>query len=113
MTERKLLKCEHLNNTNFLSFLNYRPGGRDKFDPILDPHVRMIMNCTVENSLQLLAATRFHGNEYAFMNQGIARRLSHIFMATENNRQQSTVLLGPHEVSSVRDSDSQIENWRD
>jgi hypothetical protein len=34
------------------------------------------------------------------MNRGVTRRLSHVFMAMENNREQSTVLLG--DVSSVR-----------
>jgi hypothetical protein len=51
---------------------------------------------TAETSVarQRLGETRFRGNEYVGMNRGVARRLSHVFMATENEREQSTVLLG-------------------
>jgi hypothetical protein len=67
--------------------------------------------------LQLLTKTRLRGNEYADTGQGVARRLSHVFMATENNRTISCStwrsLFGPHEVSLVRDSEIQIENSRD
>jgi predicted RNA-binding protein with PIN domain len=34
------------------------------------------------------------------MNRGVARKLSHVFMATESNREQSTFLLG--DLHSVR-----------
>jgi hypothetical protein len=49
--------------------------------------------------LQRPAKTRFRGNKYSAIYQGIGRRLSDIFMATENNREQSNVLL---ELYSVR-----------
>jgi hypothetical protein len=43
--------------------------------------------------------------------------LSHVFVAKENDREQSTVLFGdgvfcPHEVSSVRDAEIQMEHLR-
>jgi hypothetical protein len=53
--------------------------------------------------LQRLAKTRFRGNEYVGIYQNVARRLLYVFVATdetENNRGQSTVLLG--DLYSVR-----------
>jgi hypothetical protein len=38
--------------------------------------------------LQRLAETRLRGDEYAGMVPRVARRLPHVFMATENNREQ-------------------------
>jgi hypothetical protein len=39
--------------------------------------------------LQRLVKTRFRANEYAGINQSVARRLSQVFMATENSRELS------------------------
>jgi hypothetical protein len=52
---------------------------------------------------QWLAKTRFNGKEYAYINQSIAWRLSHVFVEmdeAENNRGQSTIRLG--DLYSVR-----------
>jgi hypothetical protein len=53
--------------------------------------------------LQRLAKARSCGNEYVDINRSVIQRLSHVFLATnetENNREQSTVLLG--DLYSVR-----------
>jgi hypothetical protein len=73
---------------------------------------------TAETSVarQRLAKTRFPGNEYACINQSIVRRLTHVFVATdetENNRKISCSIwwsiLGLHEVNSVQDPDPEFE----
>jgi hypothetical protein len=57
---------------------------------------------TAETSVarQRLAETRFRGNEYACIIQHVSRGLSQVSMATENNKEQWTVLLG--DLYSVR-----------
>jgi hypothetical protein len=49
---------------------------------------------------QWLAETRFRGNEYACINQGVFPEIVTRFVATESNRGQSTVRLG--DLYSVR-----------
>jgi hypothetical protein len=55
----------------------------------------LMINDKVSNMfpLQRLAETRFRDSDYADMNRGVVRRLSQVFMATEHNREKSTVLL--------------------
>jgi hypothetical protein len=55
----------------------------------------LMSNNLVNNKfpLQRLAGTRFRVNEYSGMNRGVARRLSRVFMAKKNNREQLTALF--------------------